>query len=175
MHESICLLWLKLLASLYAIVCCYILFRRCNVGDTVLLCLDERHDHYVVFTVGTTLHFLHSDCLDALSLRTGPGEARRSWVLAEILDKEYCQAKKPQNRFKVPVGAKFYRVRARPWSRDSSTSSTYRDQFLAVHGAPASLSDVARSPPLHQDSTIQRAYDEGSSPSSPMKRDKDSR
>ena len=37
----------------------------------MLLCLDEQHDHYIVFTVGTTLHFLHSDCLDALALRTG--------------------------------------------------------------------------------------------------------
>ena len=44
---------------------------RCSKGDVVLLCLDEKYDHYVVFTVGVTLHFLHSDCLDSLSLRPG--------------------------------------------------------------------------------------------------------
>ncbi|KAK2176061.1 hypothetical protein NP493_685g01005 [Ridgeia piscesae] len=96
----------------------------CNPGDLVLLCLDEQHDHYVVFTVGTTLHFLHSDCLDALALRTGPGEPRKSWVLAEIVDKEYCQAKKAQNRFKVPVGTKFYRVKAVPWKSRQTVPPT---------------------------------------------------
>ncbi|ESP00706.1 hypothetical protein LOTGIDRAFT_78353, partial [Lottia gigantea] len=88
-----------------------------KIGDLVLLCLDEPHDQYVVFTVRTTLHFLHSDCLEILGLKTAPGEPRKSWVLAEITDKEYCQAKKPQNRFKVAVGTKFYRVKAIPWSR----------------------------------------------------------
>ncbi|XP_064624554.1 RB1-inducible coiled-coil protein 1-like [Lineus longissimus] len=92
----------------------------CHVGDLVLLCLDERHDHYVVFTVGTTLHFLHSDCLDTLNLKIFPGENRKSWVLAEVTEKEYCQAKKPQNRFKVPVGTKFYRVKAKPWDREAA-------------------------------------------------------
>ncbi|KAL3869401.1 hypothetical protein ACJMK2_042086 [Sinanodonta woodiana] len=92
----------------------------CNVGDLVLLCLDERHDQYVVFTVGNTLHFLHTDCLDTLGLKMGPSEARKPWVLAEITDKEYCQAKKAQNRFKVPEGTRFYRVKAKPWSREPS-------------------------------------------------------
>ena len=46
-------------------------FYRCNVGDIVLLCLDERHEQYVVFSVGNTLHFLHTECLQALNLKTG--------------------------------------------------------------------------------------------------------
>jgi len=37
----------------------------------VLLCLDERLDQYVVFTVGSTLHFLHTECLSPLGLKTG--------------------------------------------------------------------------------------------------------
>ncbi|XP_041357355.1 RB1-inducible coiled-coil protein 1-like isoform X2 [Gigantopelta aegis] len=96
----------------------------CSVGDLVLLCLDERHDQYVVFTIGTTLHFLHTECLELLGLKTGQGESRKSWVLAEIIDKEYCQAKKPQNRFKVPVGTKFYRVKAKPWVREQPRRET---------------------------------------------------
>lgn len=44
---------------------------RCDKGDLVLLCLDERHDQYVVFTVGTNLHFLHSESLEGLGLKTG--------------------------------------------------------------------------------------------------------
>ncbi|XP_013399384.1 RB1-inducible coiled-coil protein 1 isoform X2 [Lingula anatina] len=108
----------------------------CNVGDIVLLCLDERHDQYVVFTVGTTLHFLHSDCLDALGLKTVTGD-RKSWVLAQVTDKEYCQAKKPNNRFRVPVGTKFYRVKAKPWDRE------------ATAGAPREPSSSSSSSPSH--------------------------
>ncbi len=44
---------------------------RCDVGDVVLLCRDERHDHYVVFNMGNILHFLHSECLDGLGLKIG--------------------------------------------------------------------------------------------------------
>ncbi|XP_056017602.1 RB1-inducible coiled-coil protein 1-like isoform X2 [Ostrea edulis] len=96
----------------------------CNVGDLALFCLDDRHDQYVVFTIGSTLHFLHTDCQEILGLKPNPGETKKSWVLAEIIEKEYCQAKKPQNRFKVPVGTKFYRVKAKPWKPESGARGT---------------------------------------------------
>ncbi|KAL8606379.1 hypothetical protein ACOMHN_020533 [Nucella lapillus] len=96
----------------------------CQVGDIVLLCLDERHGQYVVFTLGNTLHFLHSDCIDSLGLRPVEGEQRKNWVLAEVTDREYCQARKAQNRFKVAVNSKFYRVKAKPWSPKSSSSTS---------------------------------------------------
>lgn len=41
----------------------------CNVGDLALFCLDDRHDQYVVFTIGSTLHFLHTECQDTLGLK----------------------------------------------------------------------------------------------------------
>jgi len=106
----------------------------CSVGDIVLLCLDERHDHYVVFNMGTTLHFLHTDCLETLSLKNRPGEPKKSWVLAEITDKEYCQAKKAQNRFKVPLGTKFFRVKAKPWDRESALQ---REQSTSTSQSPS--------------------------------------
>lgn len=42
-----------------------------QVGDLVLIILDERHDNYVLFTVGPTLYFLHSESLTALDLKPG--------------------------------------------------------------------------------------------------------
>lgn len=42
-----------------------------QVGDLVLIILDERHDNYVLFTVGPTLYFLHSESLAALDLKPG--------------------------------------------------------------------------------------------------------
>uniref|UniRef100_A0A671NRK1 RB1-inducible coiled-coil protein 1 n=1 Tax=Sinocyclocheilus anshuiensis TaxID=1608454 RepID=A0A671NRK1_9TELE len=88
-----------------------------QVGDLVLIILDERHDNYVLFTVGPTLYFLHSESLTSLDLKPATGETRRPWVLGKVMEKEYCQAKKAQNRFKVPLGTKFYRVKAVPWNK----------------------------------------------------------
>ncbi|CAN9503492.1 unnamed protein product [Ophioblennius macclurei] len=94
-----------------------IAIRDFQVGDLVLIILDERHDNYVLFTVGPTLYFLHSESLTALDLKPASGSSRRPWVLGKVMEKEYCQAKKAQNRFKVPLGTKFYRVKAVPWNR----------------------------------------------------------
>ncbi|XP_059200310.1 RB1-inducible coiled-coil protein 1 [Centropristis striata] len=93
-----------------------IAIRDFQVGDLVLIILDERHDNYVLFTVGPTLYFLHSESLTALDLKPASGTSRRPWVLGKVMEKEYCQAKKAQNRFKVPLGTKFYRVKAVPWN-----------------------------------------------------------
>lgn len=94
-----------------------IAIRDFQVGDLVLIILDERHDNYVLFTVGPTLYFLHSESLTALDLKPVTGATRRPWVLGKVMEKEYCQAKKAQNRFKVPLGTKFYRVKAVPWNK----------------------------------------------------------
>ncbi|XP_053324409.1 RB1-inducible coiled-coil protein 1 isoform X2 [Spea bombifrons] len=94
-----------------------IAIRDFQVGDLVLIILDERHDNYVLFTVSPTLYFLHSESLSALDLKPASGTTRRPWVLGKVMEKEYCQAKKAQNRFKVPLGTKFYRVKAVPWNK----------------------------------------------------------
>ncbi|XP_035132716.2 RB1-inducible coiled-coil protein 1 isoform X2 [Callithrix jacchus] len=94
-----------------------IAIRDFQVGDLVLIILDERHDNYVLFTVSPTLYFLHSESLPALDLKPASGTSRRPWVLGKVMEKEYCQAKKAQNRFKVPLGTKFYRVKAVSWNK----------------------------------------------------------
>lgn len=43
-------------------------------------------------------------------------------LLGQVIDKEYCQAKKPNNRFNVPLGTKFYRARVKPWKPSISSS-----------------------------------------------------
>ncbi|KAI1287600.1 RB1-inducible coiled-coil protein 1 [Halotydeus destructor] len=88
----------------------------CDVGDVILLCFTERYNSYVVFSLNPVLHFLHNDSEGVLQLQPGPGEQRKSWALAEITDKEYCQARRPQNRYRVGAGTRFYRIKARPWT-----------------------------------------------------------
>ncbi|CAG2115600.1 unnamed protein product, partial [Medioppia subpectinata] len=42
----------------------------CEVGDIVLIYYEEKFNNYIVFTLNNVLHFVHTDCLDALSLKS---------------------------------------------------------------------------------------------------------
>lgn len=64
----------------------------CNPGDTVLVVWDTVHCNYAIYQESPTLYFLHSDCVDALNM--GMNQNSRKCVLAEVIDKEYCHAKK---------------------------------------------------------------------------------
>ncbi|KAL0119773.1 hypothetical protein PUN28_007898 [Cardiocondyla obscurior] len=84
----------------------------CNPGDIVLVVWDEAHANYAVYQESSTYYFLHSDYTEALD-EQNQGTSRKC-VLAEVIEKEYCHARKPENRYRVPRGTKFYRVRATP-------------------------------------------------------------
>eukprot|EP00057_Strongylocentrotus_purpuratus_P018317 XP_011672791.1 PREDICTED: RB1-inducible coiled-coil protein 1 [Strongylocentrotus purpuratus] len=84
-----------------------------SLGDLVFIFFQEGQENFMVYSLEPTLYFLHTESLSALGLRaTGQAASKFSWIIARITDKEYCQAKKAQNRFKVQVGTKFYRVKA---------------------------------------------------------------
>ncbi|XP_023233220.1 RB1-inducible coiled-coil protein 1-like [Centruroides sculpturatus] len=110
----------------------------CEIGDVVLLCFDEKHDNYMVFYLGPVLHFLHTECLETLGFKNVSDENRRSWALAEVIEKEYCLAKKPHNRYKVPVGTRFYRVKAKPWDKEMAIRRQHqrRSSSAGSRGAP---------------------------------------
>jgi len=92
--------------SCHSVVC--LCRDRCNPGDLVLLCLDEQHDHYVVFTVGTTLHFLHSDCLDALALRTGAWKQHHTSHDVYFIALADCAETKPTKDMSVKMFTKMF-------------------------------------------------------------------
>ena len=100
-------------------------------GETVMVVWNEDHNNYAIYTepsAGLLLHFLHSDSLASLGLTNSAvgnnnggdinclSASRKLFATGEVIDKEYCQAKKAENRFKVPQGTKFYRVKCRPVS-----------------------------------------------------------
>ncbi|XP_035228857.1 RB1-inducible coiled-coil protein 1-like isoform X2 [Stegodyphus dumicola] len=89
----------------------------CNVGDLVLLCYEERNENFKVFHFGSFVHFLHQDSLQALNLKI-PAESSEKWALGIVVNKEFCVTKKPNNRYKLVLGTKFYRVKVQPWNRD---------------------------------------------------------
>ena len=75
---------------------------------------DESHNSFKIYlhADGSPLHFLHSESITPLGLDTA--DTGRKMTVGEVVEKEYCQAKKAQNRFGVPQGTKFYRVKCKP-------------------------------------------------------------
>ena len=81
-------------------------------GQTVMVVWSDDHNHYVVYTEGgLALHFVHPESLSSLGLDEEP---KKHYITADVIEKEYCQARKPSNRFNVPQGTKFYRVKLAP-------------------------------------------------------------
>lgn len=46
------------------------------------------------------------------------------YFLATVTEKQYCMVKKDGTRYRVPIGTKFFRVKVKPFSQKSRTSST---------------------------------------------------
>ena len=80
--------------------------------------------NYMIYTEGNPLfHFLHSDSVIPLGL-SSTLVPRKQYITAEVVDKEYCQARKAENRFKVPQGTKFYRVKCKALAKEASPNSS---------------------------------------------------
>ena len=92
-------------------------------GDVVMVVWNEDHNNFSIYTEPSfdlPLHFLHNESAQILGL----SNASKRYTTAEVVDKEYCQAKKSENRFRVPQGTKFYRVRCKPANVMTKSSST---------------------------------------------------
>lgn len=102
-----------------------VVVRNCKTGSVVLILWDPTHAIYTVYQVSSTLYFLNPDCVSGLGLGLNPdGTPQRYYTIGEVVDKEYCHAKKPENRYHVPLGTKFYRLRVKPV--DQSTAALLR-------------------------------------------------
>lgn len=96
-------------------------------GDTVMVVWNEDHNNFSIYTepgFNLPLHFLHNESITILGLAIPPCNGMNKYATAEVVDKEYCQAKKSENRFKVPQGTKFYRVRCKPVTLMKENSSS---------------------------------------------------
>ncbi|XP_019772101.2 RB1-inducible coiled-coil protein 1 isoform X5 [Dendroctonus ponderosae] len=88
----------------------------CKIGDVVLLLWDPVHENFKILQESKHTYFPHSDCLEKLGLLVTEGKPNKLYCLGEVVDREYCQTRKSENRYKVPKGAKFFRVKLKPIS-----------------------------------------------------------
>ena len=89
-------------------------------GEIVLVVWSDMYTNYAIYHEGSILHFLHMESVDQLGLGMDNGAPRKKTITAEVVEKEYCQARKPGNRFKVPMGTKFYRVKCKAMEKEAS-------------------------------------------------------
>ncbi|KAG5684501.1 hypothetical protein PVAND_013731 [Polypedilum vanderplanki] len=106
----------------------------CSKDDIVLVVWNSIHEQYTIVQDSSILYFLHAESYNNLSLSTVPPNTcpRVCYCIGRVLDKEYCHAKKDENRYKVGKGTKFYRVKVRPRSptnREMDRSTTERKKI----------------------------------------------
>lgn len=90
----------------------------CSKDDVVLIVWNSAHEQYTVVQDSSVLYFLHAESYNDMKLVTVPPNTypRVCYCIGKVTDKEYCHAKKDENRYKVGKGTKFYRVKVRPRS-----------------------------------------------------------
>ncbi|KAL7729564.1 hypothetical protein ACLKA6_007851 [Drosophila palustris] len=110
----------------------FITLENCAKGDLVFVVWSMRHGQFMVVQDSLTLYFVHADSLAALQLTAPPppplpaaNEAPLAvvelnqiplpyYAIGRVIDKEYCQARKDENRYRVSKGSKFYRIKLAP-------------------------------------------------------------
>lgn len=66
----------------------------CKPGDLVLVVWDLAHQNFKILQESSCLYFLNAECLDSLGLKIVDGQPNKLYCYAEVVDKEYCHARK---------------------------------------------------------------------------------
>lgn len=66
----------------------------CKVGDLVVVLWDPSHESFKILQETRHMYFLHSDYLDVLGLEVADGKPNKLYCTGEVVDKEYCHARK---------------------------------------------------------------------------------
>lgn len=124
----------------------------CSKGDTVLIIYNGTYNQYTIVQKAPVLYFLHADSYAAFNLtQLVVGEVPKIiYCIGTVVDKDYCHARKDENRYKVSRGTRFYRVKVRPLPSNSSSgggsstgsSSTSRTMDSDKHSSKKEKSKI---------------------------------
>ncbi|XP_017008278.2 RB1-inducible coiled-coil protein 1 isoform X2 [Drosophila takahashii] len=134
----------------------------CSRGDLVFVVWSMRHAQFMVVQDSLTLYFVHADSLAGLQL-TAPAAPTPAlepslavaelnqiplpyYAIGRVIDKEYCQARKDDNRYRVSRGSKFYRIKLAPLpSRNASRRERLESSSSAAAASPRDVIDAPTS------------------------------
>ncbi|XP_050084411.1 RB1-inducible coiled-coil protein 1 isoform X2 [Anopheles aquasalis] len=88
----------------------------CSEGDTVSFVWNPAYTQYTVMQASEFLYFLHESSYAELGLQTlVPGEIPRvTFGVGTVIHKEFCHARRDDNRYRVARGTRFYRIKLKP-------------------------------------------------------------
>lgn len=121
----------------------------CSVGDLVTIVWNPTHEQYTLVQDSQTLYFLHADCYTDLGL-VSPSVAgilpATLHTFGVVTKKDYCRARKDENRYKVSKGSQFYVIKAKPrltFNRRESNTTSASTTMTTTHrlSAAAQLID----------------------------------
>uniref|UniRef100_A0AC34FC19 Autophagy-related protein 11 C-terminal domain-containing protein n=1 Tax=Panagrolaimus sp. ES5 TaxID=591445 RepID=A0AC34FC19_9BILA len=114
-QTRICLKEMNMMISLHDI----------HEGCSVLVMWDNSHNSYMVFSTSRSLHFVRESSMRRFGV-DAQSAARRNWMFAVVTNIEYCQIRKENNRYNMPLGTRFYRVEVKPLAIEQSSSAPTR-------------------------------------------------
>ncbi|KAL1458039.1 hypothetical protein WDU94_008214 [Cyamophila willieti] len=85
--------------------------KTCRPGDIVLILWNDTRKYFYVYSATDQLYLLHPDCIP---MSINERLLKKYGFVAEVISSEYCRSKKENNRYRVPVDFKFYRVEVGP-------------------------------------------------------------
>lgn len=96
----------------------------CTTDDLVIVVWNNIHHSYSVIQDSRAIYFLHPDSYQNLNLANPKPECLPDTIycLGKVISRDYCQAKKDENRYRISKGIRFYRVKVRPLSPKRSES-----------------------------------------------------
>lgn len=100
------------------------IIESCSVGDTVTIIWSPKHEQFLIVQDSPTLYFLHAESNEELGLLVlkEPGALPNILhTFGVVTKKDYCRARKDENRYKVSKGTQFYVIRCRPRQRREGT------------------------------------------------------
>lgn len=94
-------------------------------GSTVLVIWNDRHNAYMLFSTSAYSHFVKESSVRRLGLATTlPNIPRRNWIMGKVSHLDLCVIRKADNRYRLPVETRVYRVDVEPLDVRSARAPT---------------------------------------------------
>jgi RB1-inducible coiled-coil protein 1 len=97
-----------------------ITIQSCKAGDNVFIYFNDKLKAYLVYLSNKNVYFLHTDCLKMLDHSQ---DSPVKGFLAQVTEREFCVARRANNRYRVPQGFHFHRIRVKVLQIISDSSS----------------------------------------------------